>query len=135
MIKTLAKSIREYKRASILTPLFVSLEVIIECFIPFITAKLITVIELGEGGFRAVIPYGIVLVVLAALSLTFGALAGHYCAVASCGFAKNLRHDMYYAVQDYSFANIDKFSSSSLVTRMTTDVSNVQIRARIVRLS
>ncbi|MBE6668411.1 MAG: ABC transporter ATP-binding protein [Ruminococcaceae bacterium] len=127
MIKTLAKSIREYKRASILTPLFVSLEVIIECMIPFITAKLITVIELGEGGFRAVIPYGIILVVLAALSLTFGALAGHYCAVASCGFAKNLRHDMYYAVQDYSFANIDKFSSSSLVTRMTTDVSNVQM--------
>ena len=127
MIKTLAKSIREYKRASILTPTFVSLEVIIECLIPFITAKLITVIERGEGGFRAVIPYGIVLVALAALSLTFGALAGHYCAIASCGFAKNLRHDMYYAVQDYSFANIDKFSSSSLVTRMTTDVSNVQM--------
>ncbi len=155
MIKTLAKSIREYKKAAILTPLLVSFEVIIECLIPLITAAFINVIEvdnitpdrigasnkmtafvmrlIGEGEvdsalrLKIIIVFGVILVVLAALSLTFGALAGHYCAIASCGFAKNLRHDLYYAVQDYSFKNIDKFSTSSLVTRMTTDVSNVQM--------
>ncbi len=126
MIKTLAKSIREYKTSSILTPLLVSAEVVVECIIPFITAKLITEIQYGCE-LSVIVKYGLLLVAMAAISLTFGALAGHFCAVASCGFAKNLRHDLYYAVQGYSFSNIDKFSSSSLVTRLTTDVTNVQM--------
>ncbi|MBQ8849135.1 MAG: ABC transporter ATP-binding protein [Clostridia bacterium] len=127
MIKTLAKSIREYKKASILTPLFVSFEVIIECLIPWIASIFITEIESASIRLNVVIGLGVLLVILACVSLTFGALSAHNCAIASCGFAKNLRHDMYYAVQNYSFANIDKFSASSLVTRMTTDVSNVQM--------
>ncbi len=127
MIKTLAKSIREYKKASILTPLFVSFEVIIECLIPWIASIFIAEIESDGIRLKVVVGLGALLVLLACVSLTFGALAAHNCAIASCGFAKNLRHDMYYAVQDYSFANIDKFSASSLVTRMTTDVSNVQM--------
>ncbi len=127
MIKTLAKSIREYKKASILTPLFVSFEVIIECLIPWIASIFIAEIEAESVRMKVVIALGVLLVALAGVSLTFGALAAHNCAIASCGFAKNLRHDLYYSVQDYSFANIDKFSASSLVTRMTTDVANVQM--------
>ena len=127
MIKTLAKSIREYKKASILTPLFVSCEVIIECLIPWIASIFIAEIESDTIRLKVVVGLGVLLVILAGVSLTFGALSAHNCAIASCGFAKNLRHDMYYAIQDYSFANIDKFSASSLVTRMTTDVSNVQM--------
>ncbi len=126
MIKTLAKSIREYKTSSILTPILVSAEVVVECIIPFITAKLITEIQHGCE-MSVIVKYGLLLVAMAAISLTFGALAGHFCAVASCGFAKNLRHDLYYAVQGYSFSNIDKFSTSSLVTRLTTDITNVQM--------
>lgn len=125
MIKTLAKSIREYQKSSLLTPLFVSAEVVVECIIPFVTAELIKQIQAGCG-LKTIVCYGLLLVAMALLSLTFGALAGHFCAVASCGFAKNLRHDLYYAVQRYSFSNIDKFSTSSLVTRLTTDVTNVQ---------
>ena len=135
MIRILAKSIREYKLASILTPVFILGEVIVECIIPFKTAEMITEIEkwdtsLGGGAavdISVVIKYGLILLLLAAMSLTFGALAGHFAAVASCGFAKNLRHDLYVAVQGFSFSNIDKFSTSSLVTRLTTDVSNVQM--------
>ncbi len=127
MIKTLAKSIREYKKASILTPLFVSFEVIIECLIPWIASIFIAEIEADDIRLNVVIWLGVLLVALAGVSLTFGALSAHNCAIASCGFAKNLRHDLYYSVQDYSFANIDKFSASSLVTRMTTDVANVQM--------
>ena len=127
MIKTLAKSVREYKKQTILTPLLVSFEVVIECLIPFITTFFITEIESESPRLKVIIGWGLLLVTLAVLSLTFGALAGRTCAVASCGFAKNLRHDLYYSVQNFSFANIDKFSSSSLVTRMTTDVSNVQM--------
>jgi len=127
MIKTLAKSIREYKKASILTPLFVSFEVIIECLIPWIASIFIEEIEADTVRIKVVVGLGLLLVALAGVSLTFGALSAHNCAIASCGFAKNLRHDMYYAVQNYSFANIDKFSASSLVTRMTTDVANVQM--------
>ena len=127
MIKTLAKSIREYKKASILTPLFVSFEVIIECLIPWIASIFIEEIESASGDLRVIVGLGALLILLACISLTFGALSAHFCAIASCGFAKNLRHDLYYAVQDFSFANIDRFSSSSLVTRMTTDVSNVQM--------
>ena len=126
MLRTLARSVREYKTSSILTPVLVSCEVVVECIIPFITAKLVTRIEEGCD-LSVIIKYGLLLIALAALSLTFGVLAGHYCSIASCGFAKNLRHDLYYAVQDYSFSNIDKFSTSSLVTRLTTDVNNVQM--------
>ena len=126
MIKALLKSVREYKKSSILTPVLITGEVIVECIIPFVTGILIEQIRLG-GGMDVIVKYGVLLVVLAMISLSFGALAGHFCAVASCGFAKNLRHDLYYAVQGYSFSNIDKFSTSSLVTRLTTDVTNVQM--------
>lgn len=124
-IKRLAQCIREYKTQSILSPLFIALEVIIEVTIPFITAKLIDNIE-NRCEISVIAKYGGILVLLAVLSLICGALSGHFCAVASSGFAKNLRHDLFYAVQSYSFANIDKFSTSSLVTRLTTDVNNVQ---------
>ena len=126
MIKTLAKSIREYKKASILTPIIIAGEVAIECVIPFVTAMLVKRIE-ENCGVDVIVKYGLVLLALAALSLTCGALAGHFAAIASCGFAKNLRHDIYSAIQGYSFSNMDKFSTAGLVTRLTTDVSNVQM--------
>ncbi|MBQ7319581.1 MAG: ABC transporter ATP-binding protein [Clostridia bacterium] len=126
MLKTLAGCIREYKKASILTPLFVSIEVVIECIIPLLTAELITSIEQGCN-MPTIVRYGLLLVVMAILSLTMGVLSGHYCAIASAGFAKNLRHDLFYRVQDFSFTNIDKISTPSLVTRLTTDISNVQM--------
>ena len=126
MIKTLLKSIREYKRPSILAPVFIAAEVIVECLIPFITAKLVKQIEDGCN-MDIIVKYGLLLVLMAILSLTCGALSGHFAAVASCGFARNLRHDLYTSVQGFSFANIDKFSTSGLVTRLTTDVSNVQM--------
>ena len=125
MFRTLLKSVREYKKASIITPLFVFFEVILECIIPLVIAELVKKIE-ENASINDVIIYGLVVVVLALLSLTFGAVAGITAAKASCGFAKNLRHDLYYAVQDFSFENIDRFSTSSLVTRLTTDVTNVQ---------
>ena len=126
MISTLLKSVREYKGVSILAPLFIAGEVVIECFIPFITAKLVNNIENGCD-MNIIVKYGLLLVLMAVLSLTCGALAGHFAAKASCGFAKNLRHDLYASVQDFSFSNVDKFSTSGLVTRLTTDVSNVQM--------
>ena len=125
MIKRLAKSVREYKKASILSPVIVSFEVIIECIMPFLVALLVDEIKAGCG-LDVIAKYGAILVVLALLSLTCGAFAGHFCAVASSGFAKNLRKDMFNNVQNFSFENIDKFSTSSLVTRLTTDVANVQ---------
>lgn len=124
-IKTLSKSIREYKLQTILSPLFIALEVLIEVMIPFITAKLIDSIE-AKSTIAEIGRYGMILALMAVLSLICGALSGHFCAVASSGFAKNLRHDLFYKVQTYSFSNIDKFSTSSLVTRLTTDVTNVQ---------
>lgn len=124
-LKTLMKCIREYKKQTILSPLFIALEVLIEVMIPFITAKLIDCIE-AQAAISEIAKHGSVLVLLAALSLTCGVLSGHFCAVASSGFAKNLRHDLFHKVQDFSFSNIDKFSTSSLVTRLTTDVTNVQ---------
>jgi len=129
MLKKLAKSIREYKRSSILSPLFVSIEVVLECIIPFITAKMINIIEntTGREDFMPLLMYGLLLIACAFLSLACGVLAGNHCATAGSGFAKNLRHDLYYKVQEFSFSNIDKFSSSSLVTRLTTDVTNVQM--------
>ena len=126
MVKTLARSIREYKKSAILTPLLVTVEVILECIIPFIIANLVNQMQAGCG-MDVIVNYGIQLVVMAVLSLIFGVAAGNTCATASTGFARNLRKDMFYHIQDYSFENIDKFSVSSLVTRMTTDVVNVQM--------
>lgn len=125
MIKKLASCIREYKRDTILTPLFVMFEVILECIIPFMSAKLVNALEEGAD-MGQVLKYGLIMLVMAFASLGCGALSGYYCARAACGFAKNLRHDLFYKVQDFSFANIDKFSTSSLVTRLTTDVTNIQ---------
>lgn len=126
MIRKLMRSIREYKTASLLSPLFVVLEVVMEVIIPFLMAKLIDEGIDGAGGMQAILRYGGILLVCCILSLLFGALAGHFAAFASAGFAKNLRHDMFYKVQTYSFSNIDKFSVASIVTRLTTDVTNVQ---------
>lgn len=126
MIRTLAKSIREYKKPSILAPVFVTGEVIMECIIPFIIANLVNEIKAGIS-MPVLLGYGGVLILMAGLSLTFGALAGKACSTASCGFARNLRKDMFYKIQGYSFENIDKFSVSSLVTRLTTDITNVQM--------
>lgn len=131
MIKTLMGCIREYKKPSILTPIYVSVEVIVECIIPFFIAKLINHIEDGSET-RLVLLYGAALIGLAFISLFFGALAGSTCATASSGFAKNIRHDLFYKVQEFSFANIDRFSTSSLVTRLTTDVTNVQMAYMMV---
>ena len=126
MLKKLAASVREYKNSSIASAVLVALEVVMECLIPFVAAVLIK--EIGEGcEMPVVIGYGVLLILLACVSLTFGALAGRFCATASCGFAKNLRHDLFAHVQDFSFENIDTFSSASLVTRLTTDVANVQM--------
>ena len=126
MFRTLLKSVREYKTPSLLAPLFIAAEVIVECIIPFITAELINNIENGCD-ITTIVKFGLLLVLMAAISLACGALAGHFAAKASCGFAKNLRHDLYVSVQNFSFANVDKFSTSGLVTRLTTDVANVQM--------
>ena len=125
MLKTLAKSIREYKKPAILTPILVSFEVIMECIIPFVIAKLVSEIQSGCA-MGVILRYGAILVAMATLSLVFGMMAGTTCAKASCGFGHNLRKDLFYKVQTFSFENIDRFSTSSLVTRMTTDVTNVQ---------
>jgi len=125
MIKELAKSIREYKKASIATPILVSMEVVMECTIPFIIAQLVNQIKAGCS-VDIIVKYGLILILMAGLSLMFGTWAGSTCATASCGLAKNLRHDLFYSIQKFSFENIDKFLSSSLVTRMTTDITNVQ---------
>ena len=126
MLKRLAKCVREYKLATILTFIFIVCEVVIEVFLPFITANLINSIRNGAE-MPEIIKTGVLLIVMALLSLSCGGIAGYTCAKASAGFAKNLRHDIFYKIQTYSFENIDKFSSSSLVTRMTTDVTHVQM--------
>ena len=126
MIKTLMGSIRDYKRAAIATPIIVSGEVVMEVAIPFVTAQLIDAIQKGAT-VSEMLPYAGILVAMALASLCFGIGAGITCSQASCGFAKNLRHDVFAAVQRFSFANIDQFSSSSLVTRLTTDITNVQL--------
>ena len=125
MIKKLASCVREYKRETILTPLFVALEVVLECIIPIFSAELVNALKNGTD-MSVVMKYGIIMLIMAFASLSCGALSGFYCAKASSGFAKNLRRDLFYKVQDFSFANIDRFSTSSLVTRLTTDVTNVQ---------
>lgn len=145
MIKTLMKSIREYKHSSILTPVYVTLEVLMECILPLLTSELITSMDANAiltsqtvlrkmmNGMHITSQIAsmwfliITLIVVATLGLLFGFLSAKYAAVASAGFAKNLRHDLYYKIQDFSFENIDKFSASSLVTRMTTDVNNMQM--------
>ena len=125
MIKRLLKSVREFKKDALLTPFFVVLEVVMEVIIPLVMARLI---DKGIDGqdMAAIWKYGIILVLCAMLALVFGAAAGTFAARASTGFARNLRHDMYYNVQNFSFSNIDKFSTGSIVTRLTTDVTNVQ---------
>jgi ATP-binding cassette subfamily B protein len=127
IIKTLLGSLREYKKDSLRTPFIVTGEVVMECIIPFFIAQFVNKIQNGTITHHDLWFYGVVLVVMALLSLTFGALAGITCSRASVGFAKNLRHDIFTSVQEFSFANIDKFSASSLVTRMTTDITNVQM--------
>ena len=125
MIKRLAACIREYKRPTILTPVCMVGEVVCECTIPLLTADLINAIQNGCA-MQTILSFGLKLFVIAMLSLGFGSLSGWFAAEAAAGFAKNLRHDLYYQVQGFSFANIDRFSTSSLVTRLTTDVTNIQ---------
>ncbi len=156
-VKTLSRSIREYKKPSILAPLFVAMEVVLECLIPWIMSLLLEAMRFLSGTpdgsspsllvkkvlfllssdgrpelLLTILFFGGVLITCAFLSLLCGFLSGKYCAIASSGFAKNLRKDMYYKIQDFSFSNIDKFSSSSLVTRMTTDVTNVEMSYMMV---
>ena len=124
MIKTLLKSVRQYKKESILSPVFVSLEVALECLLPLIMAELIDRMT-GEA-IGPIVKLGAALVIMAMFSLLFGVLSGRYAATASCGFARNLRQDIFFKIQEFAFADIDHFSTSSLVTRMTTDVTNIQ---------
>ncbi len=131
IIKTLSHSIREYKKTSILTPLLVTVEVILECAIPFVIANLVNQMQAGCS-MDVIVRYGVSLLVMAVVSLIFGAAAGATCANASAGFGRNLRKDMFYKIQDYSFENIDKFSVSSLVTRLTTDITNVQMAYMLI---
>ena len=125
VLKVLSKSVREFKFASMMAPAMVSGEVILECIIPFVISKLINQIKAGAG-LNVIFFYGAILFVMAMVSLLFGVAAGNYCATASTGFARNLRKDMFYKIQGFSFENIDRFDTASLVTRMTTDVVNVQ---------
>ncbi len=124
MIKTLLRSVRQYKKESILSPVFVSLEVALECLLPLIMAELIDRMT-GEA-IGPIVKLGAALVIMAMFSLLFGVLSGRYAATASCGFARNLRQDIFFKIQEFAFADIDHFSTSSLVTRMTTDVTNIQ---------
>lgn len=126
IIRVLKKSIREYKRDSILTPILVAFEALIECIIPLMVANLVNKMQNGCD-LSVILKYGVILIIMACFSLLFGALAGITAANASAGFGKNLRKDLFMAVQNFSFENIDRFSASSLVTRMTTDVTNVQM--------
>lgn len=126
IIRVLKKSIREYKRDSILTPVLVAFEALVECIIPLMVANLVNRMQNGCD-LSVIVKYGVILIIMACFSLLFGALAGITAANASAGFGKNLRKDLFVAVQNFSFENIDRFSASSLVTRMTTDVTNVQM--------
>lgn len=126
MNRKLFRSIREYKKESILAPVFVVLEVFMEVLIPLLMANIID-IGIANGDMGYITEMGILLVVMAILALFFGAIAGNMAAKGAAGYAKNLRHDIFYKIQDFSFKNIDKFSTSSLVTRLTTDITNVQM--------
>lgn len=125
MIKTLAAHIKEYKRISLLSPIFVCIEVVMEVAIPFLMSLLIDY-GVDKGNMKAVVIIGIIMLIAAFISLVSGALAGKYAAIASCGFAKNLRQAEYESIQKFAFSNIDKFSTAGLVTRLTSDVTNVQ---------
>lgn len=125
MIETLMAQIKQYKKDTILTPIFTALEVLFEVIIPLITAKIIDD-GISAGNMSAVVKYGVIMIIVAFLSLACGVLAGKYAATASTGFACNLRHAMYDNIQRFSFSNIDKFSTAGLITRMTTDVTNIQ---------
>ncbi len=131
MIKTLSRSVREYKLPSVLSALFVIVEVILEVLMPFLMAKIIDV-GMKQGDISYTVTVSIITIIVAFLSLFFGAGSGKYAAKASTGFAKNLRHDVFYKIQDFSFENIDKFSTSSLVTRLTTDITNIQMAYQMV---
>ena len=124
-MKTILNQIRQYKKATILTPIFTALEVIMEVLLPFITAMIIDK-GLQQENMKVVYQYGAIMLLMAVCSLFFGAMAGKYAASASSGLACNLRESMYERIQTFSFANIDRFSTAGLVTRMTTDVTNVQ---------
>ena len=125
IVSTLAGSLREYRKPGWATPFLVTGEVVLECAIPFVTAQLIDALALG-GGISAVAGYSAALIIMALISLAFGTGAGVTCSIAATGLAKNLRHDVFHKIQGFSFSNIDRFSTSSLVTRLTTDVTNVQ---------
>jgi ATP-binding cassette subfamily B protein len=125
IVSTLAGSLREYRKPGWATPFLVTGEVVLECAIPFVTAQLIDALALG-GGISAVAGYAAALIIMALISLAFGTGAGVTCSIAATGLAKNLRHDVFHKIQGFSFSNIDRFSTSSLVTRLTTDVTNVQ---------
>ena len=125
MLKTLAKEIRQYKKATILAPVFTALEVLMEILIPFVTASIIDQ-GIEAGNMQKVYLYGGIMLVFAVIRLFCGVMAGRYAASASSGYACNLRDAMYANIQKYSFSNIDKYSTAGLVTRMTTDVTNVQ---------
>lgn len=133
ILKNLSKSIREYKKPSILAPILVAIEVVMECLIPFVMTLLLDQIKtISESGntdtlIQVILKFGLILIALAFVSLLCGVMAGKTCATASSGFAKNLRKDMFRKIQGFSFSNIDKFSTSSLVTRLTTDVTNVEM--------
>ncbi len=130
IIRPLLGSVREYKKPSLITPIFMALEAFCECLIPFFMAKMIAAIDVegisSNAALEEIFKFGGILLILAVFSMASGGFAGKFAATASCGFAKNLRHDLFYKVQKFSFANVDTFSSSSLVTRLTTDVTNVQ---------
>ncbi len=130
IIRPLLGSVRQYKKPSLVTPIFMALEAFCECLIPFFMARMIAAVDVeglaGKAAMQEIFKYGAILLGLAILSITGGVMAGRFAATASCGFAKNLRHDLFYKVQKFSFSNVDAFSSSSLVTRLTTDVTNVQ---------
>ena len=126
MVKTLLKSVREYKKHSLITPIFMVLEVVCECLIPLMMSKMLATNASGVVPMAQILKYGGFMILLACFSIVCGILGGTFAAKASCGFAKNLRKDLFYSVQDFSFKDVDKFSTSSLVTRLTTDVTNVQ---------
>lgn len=125
MIKRMAGYIGEYKKETICSPIFVCLEIVVECLIPLIMARLIDS-GINAGNMRVIVMCGIAMLFCSLLGLLFGVLSGRYSAIASAGFSKNLRHDIYYKIQEFSFSNIDKFSTGGLITRLTTDVTNIQ---------
>ena len=126
MNRKLLRSVREYKKESIMTPILVIFEVFMEVLIPLLMARIIDV-GIADGDMGYILRIGVLLVVMAMVSLFFGAMAGRMGAIASSGYAKNLRHDIFYKIQEFSFKNIDHFSTSSLVTRLTTDITNIQM--------